>query len=301
MDGKPRRGLGRGLDVLMSDVKKINQIAGDGKGNRDSLLPIEQLKPNENQPRRTFAADALENLAASISLKGIIQPLIVRPLSNEPDIYEIVAGERRWRAAQMAKLDYIPVIIRDFDDLEVLQVAIIENIQRKNLSPVEEARAYRQLMEKFGHTQEKISDSMGKSRSHVANTVRLLSLPDAVLTLLNDGKITAGHARALISCDNPAMLAKKIVEKDMSVRDTENLVAKADNGKIGKNKRTKAFKSKKDPDTVELENDLSANLGMKVVLSHAEGTQNGSMVIKYGTLDQLDELCGILTRGNVNM
>ena len=300
MDNKPRRGLGRGLDVLMSDVKKINTVEVGEKGKRDNLLPIEKLQPNENQPRRTFAAEALKDLASSISAKGIIQPLIVRPLPDEPEMYEIVAGERRWRSAQMAKLDCIPVIVREFDDSEVLQVAIIENIQRKNLSPVEEAVAYRQLVEKFGHTQEKIAESMGKSRSHVANTVRLLSLPEEVLALLDDGKITSGHARALIPCDDPAMLARKIVEKDMSVRDTENLVAKSADGKAGKDKRRKTSKTEKNPDTIDLENDLSANLGMTVILNHAEGNQNGSMTIKYGTLDQLDELCRILTFGNVN-
>jgi ParB family chromosome partitioning protein len=210
------RGLGRGLSALMADVAADQAVATDAAPRRaDILVPIEQVRPNPDQPRRTFTEDELKDLAQSIREKGIIQPLIVR---RKDDSYEIVAGERRWRAAQIAKLHELPVILRDYDDTEVLEVAIIENIQRTDLNPVEEAAGYRQLMDKFGHTQEKLSEVLGKSRSYIANLIRLLNLPDDVQDMLTAGKRSAGHARALITAETPSVLAARVVAEGLSVR-----------------------------------------------------------------------------------
>ncbi|WP_135502750.1 ParB/RepB/Spo0J family partition protein [Roseovarius aestuariivivens] len=292
MDRKAKRGLGRGLSALMSDVAENPGTPAETPKAPDRSLPIETIEPNPDQPRRDFAPDALEDLAASIREKGIIQPLIVRPNPRRAGGYEIVAGERRWRAAQIAKLHEVPVIIRDFDDTEVLEVAIIENIQRADLNPVEEAAGYTQLMEKFGHTQEKLATALGKSRSHIANCVRLLSLPADVLTYLREGSLSAGHARALITSDDPVDLAKKVIAKGLSVRETEKLAKYGGNNIFSETgKSTKKPAQAKDADTKALEADLSANLGMRVVLSHKPGQESGTMTIGYDTLDQLDELC----------
>ncbi|PIE14980.1 MAG: chromosome partitioning protein ParB [Rhodobacterales bacterium] len=287
---RDRRGLGRGLSALMSDVA-LDNTESTISGNRvDQYIPIENIFPNPDQPRRDFDKEDLEDLASSIKEKGVIQPLIVRKISDEPDGYEIVAGERRWRASQMAQLHQLPVIIREYTDTEVLEIAIIENIQRADLNPVEEAAGYQQLMDKFGHTQEKLASVLGKSRSHIANLMRLLKLPEEVLEYLRDGAISAGHARALITTDNPAELARVVVKKGLSVRETENL-AKAPIEKPA----NKAIKAEKDADTRALETDLSANLGMKVVVDHAPGKESGRLTINYKTLEQLDDLCRILT------
>ncbi|TVR47558.1 MAG: ParB/RepB/Spo0J family partition protein, partial [Rhodobacteraceae bacterium] len=198
-----RRGLGRGLSALMAEVTPPAEEGGADDRGRTQRLPIEQLRPNPDQPRRHFDETALAELAASIREKGVIQPLIVRP---RDDMFEIVAGERRWRAAQRAQVHDVPVVIREFSDTEVLEIAIIENIQRTDLNPIEEAMGYRALIERFGHTQEKLSEAMGKSRSHIANLMRLLSLPDDVQTMLREGRLTAGHARALITAADPSPL-----------------------------------------------------------------------------------------------
>ena len=291
-----QRGLGRGLSALMADV---NEDQGNTEAPKpaDRLVPIEKIHPNPDQPRRSFDKDALEDLAASIKEKGIIQPLIVRPAPGKDGEFEIVAGERRWRAAQMAKLHQIPILVREFDDTEVLEIAIVENIQRADLNPVEEAAGYSQLMEKFGHTQEKLSEVLGKSRSYIANAVRLLSLPNEVQTYLRDGKLSAGHARALITADNPAALAREVIKKGLSVRETEKLAKKgvanifSEDG-ASKKKRTSP---EKDADTKALEGDLSANLGMKVSLNHKPGQEKGQITISYESLDDLDTLCRILS------
>lgn len=253
-----RRGLGRGLSALMSDVAADTAPASkDGPAvQAEQIIPIEKIFPNPDQPRRDFPMQDMNDLAASVKEKGVIQPLIVREKSNG---YEIVAGERRWRAAQMARLHELPVIIRDYSDTEVLEIAIIENIQRADLNPVEEAAGYQQLMDKFGHTQEKLAAALGKSRSHIANLMRLLQLPKEVLDLLKEGKLTAGHARALITTENPVALARQVVKQGLSVRETE---------RMAKGRKTRPEKVKlqpaKDADTRALEADLSANLGMKV-------------------------------------
>lgn len=291
-----KRGLGRGLSALMSDVAEEPARNDGAPAPADQFVPIEKVHPNPDQPRRDFDQAQLNELSFSIAEKGIIQPLIVRNRPGRPGDYEIVAGERRWRAAQKAKLHQVPVIIREFSDIEVLEVAIIENIQRADLNPVEEAAGFSQLMEKFGHTQEKLSQALGKSRSYIANIVRLLTLPDEVQTYLREGKLSAGHARALITADDPAALAREVIRKSLSVRETEKL-AKTGLGNIfNEGGKTKAKpKPAKDADTKALEGDLSANLGMKVSIDHKPGQENGAITISYESLDQLDDLCRILS------
>ena len=281
----------------MADVNDRSDPSASAPRAPDMMVPIEQVVANPDQPRRRFDADLLDDLAASIKEKGIIQPLIVR---RKGDGYEIVAGERRWRAAQKAGLHRIPVVIRDFDDTEVLEIAIIENIQRADLNPVEEAAGYVQLMNKFGHTQEKLAEALGKSRSHIANTMRLMQLPEAVQNFVTEGKLSAGHARSLITAKDPIALAKKVIAGDLSVRDTEKLVRKAaavpsDGDGITRKPVRKA--SEKTADTRALEGDLSANLGMTVSVDHQDGAESGAITISYKTLDELDELCRILTTG----
>lgn len=291
-DKKKQRGLGRGLSALMADVTEDNARQESETPRRaDMVVPIERIEPNPDQPRRDFTPEQLEDLANSIREKGVIQPLIVRQKGSER--YEIVAGERRWRASQMAQLHELPIIVREYDDTEVLEIAIIENIQRADLNPVEEAMGYRQLMQKFGHTQEKVSEALGKSRSHIANLMRLLNLPDDVQVMLREGQLSAGHARALVTSDNASDLARKVVKDGLSVRQTEKL-AKKTGSLVEQNKKPRP-KTHKDADTVALEGDLSANLGMKVAVDHLSGGESGKITISYQTLDELDELCRILS------
>ena len=297
---KPRsRELGRGLSALMADVVTNTDINKTMPGMQSSVssVPIENIHPNPDQPRRIFKSDNLGDLANSIRTTGVLQPLLVRPSSKGPDHYEIIAGERRWRASQIAQIHELPVIIKDFSDKEVLEVAIIENIQRTDLNAIEEAAGYRQLMDKFGHTQEHMAEALGKSRSHIANLLRLLSLPDDVQQLLMDEKLSSGHARALITCDNPSLLAKAVVAKGLSVRETERLAKKAvsylDDEKKEQGKQLSV--SVKDADTKALEGDLSAATGMKVIVNHQANTEAGSIIISYKTLEQLDDLCRVLS------
>ena len=290
---KKSRGLGRGLSALMADVSTdATDSPSASPRAAEQSIPIEKIQPNPDQPRQAFAKEALDELAASIKEKGIIQPLIVREKGTG---FEIVAGERRWRAAQQAQLHDVPVIIRDFSDTEVLEVAIIENIQRADLNPVEEAAGYKQLMERFGHTQEKLAEAMGKSRSHIANLMRLLTLPEPVQGMLRDGTLTAGHARALVTADDPLSLARQVVQRGLSVRETEKL-AKA---KVAKPSTAKPRSpaQEKDADTKALEGDLSATIGMKVQIDHVPGKEAGVLIIRYENLDDLDTLCQLLSRG----
>jgi ParB family chromosome partitioning protein len=293
-DKKPeRRGLGRGLSALMADVR-LSEPAESAEEKAvprrpDTRLPVEKLVPNPDQPRRDFSPEALDELAASIAAKGVIQPLIVRINPRDSNSYEIVAGERRWRAAQMAQLHDVPVLVREFSDTEVLEVAIIENIQRADLNAIEEAMAYRQLMDRFGHTQEKLAEGLSKSRSHIANLLRLLTLPDEVKSLLREGKLTAGHARALVTTENPLALARQVVAKGLSVRETEALAKSPQ-----KTAPTRPNRVDKDADTRVLEQDLSAHLRMKVVIDH-KGHDGGQLIVTYKTLDQLDQLCQVLS------
>jgi ParB family chromosome partitioning protein len=290
-----KRGLGRGLSALMADVQPaMSETTSAPREKVVHAVPIEMLFANPNQPRREFKEDDLRELAASIREKGVLQPLIVRKHPTKTNSYEIVAGERRWRAAQMSHQHSVPVILRNYSDDEVLEIAIIENVQRADLNPVEEARGYRQLMDRFGHTQVKLAEGLSKSRSHIANMLRLLHLPDDVLDLVTSGKLTTGHARALITSENPSALAREIVSRGLSVRETEALV-KAPKGKA-KTKATKAAKTK-DADTRALENDLAANIKMKVSIDHSGMDGSGKVTISYKNLDELDEVCRLLSSG----
>lgn len=292
---KKPRGLGRGLSALMADVAPEEEVQGNNARRPDMLVPIESIIPNPDQPRRSFTPEQLTELADSIREKGVIQPLIVRPKPGQEGLYEIVAGERRWRASQMAQLHELPVIVRDFDDLEVLEVAIIENIQRADLNPIEEAAGFRQLMDKFGHTQEKLAQALGKSRSHIANLMRLLQLPEEIREMLADGNLTAGHARALITADEPVKLARRVVMDGLSVRATEQLVKKQGAEPAAPRARSAGRSGDKDADTRALEADLSAALGMAVEIDHAPGGESGRISISYKSLESLDELCQILS------
>jgi ParB family chromosome partitioning protein len=286
MEKKPeKKGLGRGLSALMSDVNL--GVANETAPRRaDMRLPVERLRPNPLQPRKDFEAEALESLADSIRQKGVIQPLIVRPVGED---YEIVAGERRWRAAQLAQQHDVPVVVRDLDDTEVLEVAIIENIQREDLNAIEEAMGLRQLMDRFGHTQEKIAEALSKSRSHIANLLRLLSLPGSVQSMVRDGKLTAGHARALVGAENAEQLALTIAQRGLSVREVEKLVRQE--ARSTKSTKTTPRKAEKDPDTRALEADLSAHLGMVVQIDMTGTGESGQLIVRFGSLDDLDKLC----------
>ncbi|MGV6810822.1 MAG: ParB/RepB/Spo0J family partition protein [Brevirhabdus sp.] len=286
-----RRGLGRGLSALMADVDMTPATEGEAKPRRaDTTVGLDRIVPNPDQPRRSFNEDALADLTSSIKEKGIIQPLIVRVNPRDTSTYEIVAGERRWRAAQRAQLHDIPVIVRDLDDTEVLELAIIENIQRADLNPVEEAMGYRQLMDRFGHTQEKVAEALSKSRSYIANLLRLLTLPDDVQALLRDGSLSIGHARALITTENPSALAREVVNKGLSVREVEKLAK----GPKTPAKPVSKQGGPKDADTLALQDQLSANLGLKVAIDHNAGGETGKLVLSYTSLDQLDALCALL-------
>ncbi len=288
-----KRGLGRGLSALMADVSETESVAAKGPSAADQMVAIDRIVPNPDQPRKQFVKEDLDDLAASIREKGVLQPLIVRV--RRDGTYEIVAGERRWRAAQMAQLHALPVIVREFTDTEVLEVAIIENIQRADLNAAEEAAGYKQLMERFGHTQEKMAEALGKSRSHIANLLRLLNLPMPVLELLRKGDLSAGHARALIPAQDPLKLAQLVIKGGLSVRATEALVKREMAGEPEAKPARRSEAEEKDADTKALEGDLSANLGMPVTLSHKPGQESGQLSVKYTSLDQLDELCRLLS------
>ena len=288
------RGLGRGLSALMSDVTAEGD-ATDRPRRPDLRVPVERLYPNPNQPRRAFPEEALAELAASIREKGIIQPLIVRAHPGQPGDFEIVAGERRWRAAQIAQLHELPVIVRSYTDTEVLEVAIIENIQRADLNPIDEAAGYRQLMDRFGHTQDHLATALGKSRSHIANQMRLLTLPADVQTYVTDGKLSAGHARTLVGHPNASDLARRMIQGKLSVREAERLV-KA--GVVLPNRSAGSETDRsKDADTIQIEQELAASLGMGVSIDHKAGEEGGRLVLRYRTLAQLDDLLRALSGG----
>ena len=285
---KRQRGLGRGLSALMADIEQTVGETGSVNSERrnEMLVPVETIHPNPDQPRRHFDADDLNDLAGSIRSKGIIQPLVVRAHPVKAGEYEIVAGERRWRASQLAQLHELPVVVREFSDLDVLEIAIIENIQRADLNPIEEAIGYRQLMDKFGHTQEQMAEALGKSRPHIANVLRLLALPEEVQRFVINGSLSSGHARALITAPNAPDLARVVIARGLSVRQTEKLVKEPK--APGKER---APKSAKDADTRALEGDLSAALKMAVSIAHNPGQEGGAITIRYKNLEQLDELC----------
>lgn len=302
------RGLGRGLDAIFGDDEdeltgdvsretiedeptlsmSANDIIGDDLKRR--VMPIDWLKPCEFQPRKHFEQDALEDLAKSIMMHGIIQPLVVRPLEEQDNIYEIIAGERRWRAAQMVQMHEVPVVLQYLDDDAVLEIALIENIQREDLTPMEEAYAFQKLMDDHGHTQEKLSVAVGKSRSYIANTVRLLQLPEKIQMMVGEGTLSAGHARSLIGQDNSEELARQIIADELSVRDVEQLVK--ENKKAKKNN---ASKSGKDINTTALEEEVSRLLGMKVTID-TKDKGAGAVKIAFRSLDQLDNILHRLSK-----
>jgi len=290
-----KRGLGRGLSALMADLG--TDLAKEAEAppaprTPDRMMPVEQLRPNPDQPRRTFDPAALDDLAASLKSKGVIQPLIVRPDPIAPGAWQIVAGERRWRAAQKAGLSEVPVILRDYDDAELLEIAIIENIQRDDLNPIDEGAAYRSLIDRFGHSQEQVASALGKSRSHVANQMRLLQLPAEVQDMLATRSLTAGHVRPLIGHPRALDLARRIAEKGLSARDAER-IAKAP-AKPSADRKTPADK---DADTRAIEGELSAALKMAVRIDHGVAGEGGRVTITYKNLEQLDDLLRRLSGG----
>ena len=271
-----KKGLGRGLSSLMGEVSG-EQV--ENFRTAENKIPISKLRPSPIQPRRIFEKASITELADSIKSKGLVQPILVRPSKSNPGDYEIIAGERRWRAAQVAQLHELSAVIRNLDDVESLEIAIIENVQRADLSPIEEAAGYKKLMENYGHTQEALSEIVGKSRSHVANIIRLLSLPHSIQDMISQGSISSGHARAIMNSAFPEQLAEKIINENLSVRQTEALV---------KSKKPIVKKLKlKDPDTLDLEKKLSEKLGLDVFINHTH-KRGGSIKIKYRSLDQLE-------------
>jgi ParB family chromosome partitioning protein len=313
MSEKPdpkNRGLGRGLDAIFGEDEPVetenvshetsdenldvnaeelsaNDIISDDLKRR--VMPIEWLSPCAFQPRKHFDKDALEDLAKSIMMHGILQPIVVRPMADVENQYEIIAGERRWRAAQMMQMHEVPVSLQYLDDEAVMEIALIENIQREDLTAMEEAKGFQELMNKYNHTQEKLSVTVGKSRSYIANSLRLLQLPESVQSLVNEGKISAGHARALVGKDNAEELAKQIVADNLSVRDIESLVK--NNGA-----KNKASPKTKDVNTAALEEEMARILGMIVSISGSSKKGHGSVKINYKSLDQLDDVLHRLSK-----
>lgn len=281
-----RRGLGRGLSALLGEVEEIAHAGDPADGVRE--LPVDLIERNPDQPRQYFSAEELGELTDSIRQKGVLQPILVRSSPRNTGHFEIIAGERRWRAAQYAGLTAIPALVRQMGDDEALEIAIIENVQREDLNAMEEARAYRALMDRYAYTQEKVAGAVGKSRSHIANTLRLMQLPDSVQEHLVHGRLTAGHARALLASPDPEALARSIIDGGLTVRDAEAMA------KGGSAKKAGGKKAGKDADTAALEVDLEEALGMSVDIADRGGA--GEVKIKYATLEQLDEICRRLTR-----
>ena len=274
---KSKKGLGRGLSSLIgdSDIKTSN-----------NKISISSIVPNKNQPRKLFEKEALDELTVSIKERGVIQPLIVRRSEELDDKYELIAGERRWQAAQSAGLNEVPVVIVDADNLKSLELAIIENVQRKDLNPIEEAESYKNLIENFGYDQESVSKFIGKSRSHISNSLRLLSLPEKLIDMIKIGIISQGHAKILIGLENALLLAEKIIKKKLSVRQTENLVRLLRKG-------TKQNYRSKDSNTLATENDLADKIGMRVILNNKKNN-SGTLTIQYKDIDQLDRLIKVI-------
>ena len=274
---KSKKGLGRGLSSLIGDgvIKQTND-----------KISISSIIPNRNQPRKFFEKEALNELTESIKERGIIQPLIVRRSEDQDNKFELIAGERRWQAAQAAGFHEVPVIIIEADNLKSLELAIIENVQRKDLNAIEEAESYKNLIENFGYDHEKVSKFIGKSRSHISNCIRLLSLPEKLIEMIRNNKISQGHAKILIGLDNALLLGEKIVRKKLSVRQVENLV------RLIKNGSKKLYKSK-DSNIIAVENELSTQIGMRVILN-GKKNNSGTLSIEYKDNDQLDRLINII-------
>ena len=312
----PKKRLGRGLNALFGDDEEpfgdeaaIATVGLEAEAGSDSsgaaeqtkekssqIIGIDQLEPGSYQPRRHFDKGSIRELAESIAAHGILQPLIVRPKAGFKGHYEIIAGERRWHAAQIAQLHEIPVVIRTLSDVEALEFGLIENLQREDLNALEEALGYKQLIDEFGHTQEKVAAGLSKSRSHVANTIRLLLLPPKVQDMVRGGDLSAGHARALITADNPEEIARLIVQKGLSVREAEKMASghgktKASSDKAGQSKDAQSSKYEKDVNTISLENEMTEKIGMKVTIDvKPSGTGAGALKIDFKSLDQLDDI-----------
>ena len=297
-------GLGRGLNSLFGDIQREEPIVTSETADESSAdtgtiieglrsIAVSDIRPNPDQPRQTFDSDALDELASSMRQRGVIQPIVVRPHGKN---FQIVAGERRWRAAQRARLHQIPAVVRNLNDEETLEIAIVENVQRKDLNAIEEAEAYARLSQDFGHSQARLAEIVGKSRSHIANLIRLLELPASVKALVVDDKLTMGHARALINAPNAEELAPQIAQKGLSVRDVERLVRKALAGtKTPSARKAGASLSENDADIQALETHLGDLLGLNVKIRPDGQGQGGTMAIEYGNLDQLDLICQRLT------
>ena len=292
-DQGKRKNLGRGLDALLGEdtlaAFSSSQKAGKTETTSVTVAPIGSLVPGSYQPRTQFLSSELKALAASIKANGIIQPILVRDSQISPEKWEIVAGERRWRAAQIAQLHEVPILVRKLTNKKALEIALVENLQRANLSPLEEAAGYEQLIQKFSHTQEQLGELLGKSRSHVANMIRLLSLPDSVKLLMTDRALSAGHARALLNSSNPSELAKLVVKRGLNVRQTETLAKKA-----GVKSRRSPKSHEKDADTLALEREISTSLGLRVSIHFTPS--GGKVTVNYDTLEQLDDVLGRLKK-----
>jgi len=297
VDEPRKRGLGRGLSALLGDpvssaVKEEGAVPAAVAAGGLKTLPVEHLRPGKYQPRHHFDQAAIDDLAQSIREKGIIQPLVVRQIAENS--YEIIAGERRWRAAQAAMLHEVPVVLRELSDTEALELALIENLQRQDLTPLEEAEGFRRLMDEFQHTQDALAKVIGKSRSHVANMIRLLGLPDPVKRMMDDGSLSAGHARALLTAEDPVGLAKQVVERGLNVRQTEKLAQEAA-GSAGRASPTPKVSAggEKDTDLIALERSLSNLVGLQVTITTLP--RGGELSIHYNTLDQLDDVIARLS------
>jgi ParB family chromosome partitioning protein len=294
MTSQPRKRLGRGLAALIGDDLSEEAVIETARGlNGLKMIAISDLAPNPRNPRQRFDEAQLQELARSIGEKGVLQPIVARP-SDEPGRYEIVAGERRWRAAQKAGVHEIPVVVREMSEAEALEVALIENIQRSDLNALEEAQGYAQLMEQFDYTQQQLADTLGKSRSHIANTMRLLGLPGDVREMIVKGELSAGHARTLIATDDPSGLAKKIAKLGLSVREAEKL--SKDEGKAAGKKSGVRAPETKSADVRALEKQLEEALGLSVDVTD-KGRKGGRVTISYKTLEQLEDICARLMRG----
>ncbi|MFT4148594.1 MAG: ParB/RepB/Spo0J family partition protein [Paracoccaceae bacterium] len=285
------RRLGRGLSALLAAVEAPPQEAVQHNLPPERTLPIHRIVANPNQPRKNFDGEALADLAESLRHKGLIQPLVVRPRAGT-DTFEIVAGERRWRAAHLADLAEVPVVVRDFDDDELLQVAVIENIQREDLNPLEEAMAYRQLLDRFGHTQEQLAEALSKSRSHIANLLRLLSLPEPVQDMLREEKLSMGQARALITAKDPIGLAQVVAQKGLSVREVEALARREERDKTNPPEETRDVGRT----TAELMQRLSTAMGMSTSISLSRDGQRGKLSVSFESLAELEQLCELIER-----
>ncbi len=286
-DEAARPRLGRGLAALIGDIGEDEQVPARSTREGQKRLPIEFLRANLKNPRKTFDESDLEELSNSVREKGVLQPILVRAIKGADNAFEILAGERRWRAAQRAGVHDVPVVVLDVSDQEALEIAIVENVQRADLNAIEEAQGYQALMQSYSHTQDALSKIIGKSRSHIANTLRLLKLPDDVRQWVLEGKLTAGHARALLAVDDPAAAAKKIIEQGLSVREAEAL---SQSGGAAKAKKP----ARKDQDTTVLEKILSDALGLNVDVAHKG--PGGQVIIRYSSLEQLDEIARRLKR-----